>query len=286
MSPKTTVRLGIGLVGVMFVMIVLAASFETVSTNHVAVGLRFGKVTGDVLDEGLHLVNPILDWDHFNCLEQEVTFKGITVPAEDQMKATMDVTVKGRFMPAHAVVQRRETGTQQQVIATHFQPIARGALREAGRSTSKVEEFYEDSKVEEYQSNALAILQEGLSAKGYEITDVIVRDVSLPEVITAAITAKKQREQEVEKQRAELSRIELVAEQKVKQAIADRDAAVEIAVAIRVTAEAEAYAIEVKKAELTDQYISFKLAEAWDGGLPKLMGSGVVPFLDLTAMTQ
>lgn len=280
MNPK----LGIAGIVAVSIIVILMASFETVSTGHVAVGTRFGKVTGDVLSEGLHLVNPILNWDHFDCLEQEVTFVGIKVPAEDQMKATMDVTVKGRFLASHAVTQRRETGTQNRVIAVHFQTISRGALRDAGRGIAKVEMFFEDSKIDDYEEAALAILQEGLGPKGYEITDVIVRDVSLPQVIAVAIDKKKQREQQVEEERAELARVALQAQQSVKQAEANLTAADLDAQAVRIKASAEAFAIDVVKQELTKQYIEFQIATRWDGALPKFTGGGVTPLIDFSAL--
>jgi hypothetical protein len=50
-------------------------------------------------------------------------------------------------------------------------------------------------------------MREYLEPKGVEVQAVLIRDIRLPPFIVKAIEAKKEREQEVEKQRAELERL-------------------------------------------------------------------------------
>ena len=108
------------------------------------------------------------------------------------------------------------------------------------------------------------------------MTDVIVRDVTLPEIIQTAIASKKEREQEVEKQRAELARVELEAQQQVKQAEARESAAVSDANAQRTLADAEAYKIRLLQDQLakSPNYIKLIKAERWNGQVPKISTGG------------
>lgn len=301
------IKIGLGALCFIVCLVLVAIVWETVPTGNTAVGLRFSKVTGETLSEGLHVVNPLMDWEYYDCLEKEYTFEDVQVPAIDQMKATMDITVKGRFLPEHAVSQRRETGTQAKVIATHFIPAARGAFREGGRGVQDVELYFEDTTVQLYQSNVLAILQERLAPKGYDITEVIVRDVELPKVIRDAITKKKERQQQIEQERAELERVSLNAQQKVRQAQADlsadslgaiarmiktvKAAHAELtadslkAVGVRIRADAEAHAILVVKKNLTGNFLTYTQIQQWDGVLPRFTGNAV-PLMDMTAMAK
>ncbi|MEO1823999.1 MAG: hypothetical protein ABGX85_08200 [Candidatus Lambdaproteobacteria bacterium] len=73
---------------------------------------------------------------------------------------------------------------------------------------------------------------------------VLIRDISLPPFIIKAIESKKEREQEVEKQKAELERFATEQQQKVALAKAENEAATEQANKKRVLADAQAYEIE------------------------------------------
>lgn len=278
-----------------FMLLVLSCSMtETVSTGYRAVGTRFGDVTGDVMDPGLHLTNPLLSWDYYPTVDQTADFEDVEVPAADQQKATMDVSVQYNVRADAVVAMRRDTGTMSTAFDVHFIPFSRGSLRDAGRSTKRVEDFFEQATVNAYEAEALGQLQAALGPKGFNVTAVIVRDVDLPAVIATAIESKKKREQEVEQQRAELERVELEAQQKVKQAEADKQATITRAEAekesaqlkaeaVRVAAAAEAYKIAQLQRELSSspQYVELVKAQKWKGDVPTYVGSGAVPFINL-----
>ena len=73
---------------------------------------------------------------------------------------------------------------------------------------------------------------------------VLIRDISLPPFIIKAIESKKEREQEVEKQKAELKRFKTEQQQKVALAKAESEAATEQASKMMELADAQAYEIE------------------------------------------
>ncbi len=74
---------------------------------------------------------------------------------------------------------------------------------------------------------------------------MLIRDISLPPFIVQAIEQKKEREQAVERERAELERVRTELQQHVAKASAGREAAEQEAARKRILADATAY--EIKK---------------------------------------
>ena len=184
-------------IGIVVLAAVSSACLEVVATGHEAVGTLFGRVAGDALPAGIHLVNPLKAWTHYSTLTQTTLFEAVQVPAQDQQKASMDISVQWRLAGGKTKLMRAETGNQQDVFRVHFIPNSRSALRDAGRETEKVEDFYDQIKIDAYRLDALAVLQRDIAGFGIDVIDVLVRDVSLPPMIAQAVELKKQREHSV-----------------------------------------------------------------------------------------
>ena len=268
-------------IGIVVLAAIVSACVEAVDTGHEAVGTLFGRVTGDVLPAGIHLVSPLKRWTHYSTLTQTTLFEEVQVPAQDQQKASMDISVQWRLSAGQTELMRSETGDQAAVFRVHFIPNARSALRDAGRETEIVEDFYDQIKIDAYRDDALAVLQRDISKYGIDVIDVLIRDVSLPPMIAQAVELKKQREQEVEKERAELQRVRLEAQQQVAKAEADKEAAVLEADARKIRADAEAFAVQRVTKELSAEYVNYVRAQRWNGELPRFTGGGAIPFLNI-----
>ncbi len=93
---------------------------------------------------------------------------------------------------------------------------------------------------------------------------VLIRDINLPTVLTKAIEQKKEREQAVERQKAELERFRTEQQQNVAKAAAQRQAAEEEAKQVKILADAKAYEIrEINKAIASNPaYIKLQSLEA------------------------
>ena len=94
--------------------------------------------------------------------------------------------------------------------------------------------------------------------------DILIRDINLPSFITRAIESKKEREQEVEKQKAELERFRTEQQQKIAAAQAERDAAELEAEQRRVLADAQAYEITKLNDAISENpaYVQLQALEA------------------------
>lgn len=237
--------IGIGAVLLLtFILTVGGCSVETVDAGHVAVGTYFGKVQETNLDEGFHLVNPLKDWHHYDCRQKELTQEGVGIPSKDQLTTNVDVTVKYRIDPQMVATVLQETGTAEEAVNIHMVPLLRSLLREYGKSVEKAENFFTEEVQARLQTDLSTRMKESLSPKGIEIQEVLIRNITLPKVLRAAIDQKKQREQEVEREKAEMERVRLVQQQAVAKAEAQNDAAKLEAERQRTLADARAYEIK------------------------------------------
>jgi regulator of protease activity HflC (stomatin/prohibitin superfamily) len=114
------------------------------------------------------------------------------------------------------------------------------------------------------QQSLIDSLRADLQPKGLIIDRILIRSITLPPFIMKAIEAKKEREQEVEKQKAELERFRTEQQQKIAQAEAEREAAEQQAQKVRVLAEAQAYEIQQINAAIAENpaYLQLRAMDA------------------------
>ncbi len=260
----------------------LSAMIITVPAGHVKVATLFGKVQDESYPEGLHIVNPLLAFTEFD-LRQKTHKETAGIPAEDKLITTMDVSVQYRTIGAMAPEILRNTGTTGALIQVHMIPKLRSILREQGKGIAVSQDFFRESVQQQLQATLQEGLAEFLSPKGIEVGSVLIREVTLPQVIRTAIEETKKREQEVLKQQAELQRFATEQEQKVAQAESEFKAAKLEAQRIRELADAEAYKINVINTMLakSPNYIELKKVEQWNGVLPVYAGGDSIPMIDL-----
>jgi len=259
---------------------------QQVPAGHVKVATLFGKVQDNVYAEGLHFpVNPLYAWNEYDVRQKTLKFDKMGVPSQDQLISHFDVSLQYRLMGAHAPEIKKNTGTANDVVQIHVVPYFRSLIREQGKTVANAEEFYSESVQNRMQIEMMQALTNKLEPIGIEMQGILIRNVILPPFIATAVEDKKRREQEAEKQKAELKRFTTEQEQKIATANAEFEAAKLEEQKIRLLADAEAYKIEKinKAAQQSPAYIQLKQIEAWNGILPKYVGGESMPILDLRA---
>ncbi|VAW36561.1 hypothetical protein MNBD_GAMMA01-2212 [hydrothermal vent metagenome] len=232
--------------GVIIVLLVMFGSklYKTVPVGHAAVATLFGKIVNKEYPEGLHVpVNPLYAWHTFD-VREKTHKEQAQVPSQDQLQTSIDVSVQYRLNGATVANMLQTTGTEEQLIAVQLVPKLRSLLREQGKTIKRAEDFFLEETQDKLQTALLSGLQEYLGPKGVVVSAVLIRDITLPQFITKAIESKKEREQAVEKQKAELERFRTEQQQIVAQAEANRRAAEEEAQQKIILADAQAYEIE------------------------------------------
>jgi len=218
--------------------------YQKVPAGYVGVATLFGVVQSNPYEEGLHIpVNPFYEWYLYD-VRQKSHLEEANVPSQDQLQTKIQVSVQFRLEKTGVPMILKETGTAADVLIVHIVPKLRSLLREQGKTIKRAEDFFLEKTQQNMQTSLLAGLQEYLGNKGVNVGAVLIRDISLPPFIIKAIESKKEREQEVEKQKAELERFATEQQQKVALAKAENEAATEQAAKMKVLADAQAYEIE------------------------------------------
>ncbi len=234
------------IIGAIILLLLMFGSklYKTVPVGHVAVATLFGKVVEKHYPEGLHIpVNPLYAWHEFDVREKTHKEQAY-VPSQDQLQTSIDVSIQYRLNAAKAADMLQTTGDMNALLEVQLIPKLRSLLREQGKTIKRAEDFFLEETQNKLQTTILTGLQEYLEPKGVVVSAVLIRDITLPQFISKAIEQKKEREQAVEKQKAELERFRTEQQQLVAQAEAQRHAAEEEAKQKRILADAQAYEIE------------------------------------------
>ncbi len=233
-------RLGVIGVAVMIVLVFGGRFFKTVPPGHVGVATLFGAVQESPFGEGLHVpVNPFYNWVLFD-VRQTTLKESAQVPTRDQLQTKVDISVQYRIDGARAPDILKQTGDAQRLVGVHLIPFLRSLVREEGSKIARAEDFFEKETREQLEAGLEARMQEMLEPKGIIISAVLIRDINLPTVLSQAIEQKKEREQAVERQKAELERFRQEQLQKVAQAEAELESAKLAAEQVVVLARAKA----------------------------------------------
>ena len=261
-------------------------SYTTVAPGHNKVATLFGNVIDEPLGEGFHVVNPLYKFYTYDLRVHTETWTKVQVPSQDKLKTSMDISVTFRINPDYTSRMLKETGSLRDVSVKLLTPKVRSLLREAGKTVSKSQDFYLDTIQQHLQSYMEEGLTDYMSEKGIMVQAVLFRDITLPQVVTSAVIQTKERQEQLEREKAQLRIVEQQAQQQVKQAEAREQAAKSDANAKRTLADAEAYQI-AKLAEaqakantvlaksVTATLIKYNAISKWDGAYPQtLMGGG------------
>jgi len=269
------------------VLLILVAmnSYITVKAGHNKVATLFGDVQDEAYGEGFHIVNPLLDFTVFDIRQLTYTWDKVQVPSQDKLKTSMDISVTFRIDGTRTPRILQETGRLEDVVSKHITPKVRSLLREAGKTVAQSQDFYLDLVQQALQIYMEDGLKSYLEPKGVIVEAVLFRDITLPQVVTSAVIQTKERQEQLEREKAQLKIVEQQAQQQVKQAEAREQAAIADANAKRTHADAEAYRI-LKEAEaqasanqvlarsVTRELIDYNSVQRWNGSYPQTLLSG------------
>ena len=198
--------------GGIVVLILVLMSIAYVPAGHVGVLTFFGRVTGDVLAEGTHFVNPFKVNNTFTVRTIEMK-ETATVPSDEGLIMTLDTSLLFRLDASKAAEVFRTIGPEY--VSTVVEPNLRSAIR-AVTAAHSANALYTGAR-EEVAMKIQDELGKTLNARGIIVESVLLRDVQLPAMLKASIESKQQAEQDAlrmsfilqkEKQEAERKRIE------------------------------------------------------------------------------
>jgi prohibitin 1 len=199
-------------VAAFLIVILLFSSIAKVESGHVGVLTLFGRVTGEVLQEGIHLISPFKSSNEMSIRTQEIK-ESASVPSAEGLVMNLDTSLIYHLDPAKAAEVYQKIGPNYLVV--FIEPNLRAAIREATAShTANALYSGERELVAKQIRDQLTTL---LGQRGILVESILLRDIQLPLTLKTSIETKQQAEQEAlamsfrlqkEKQEAERKRIE------------------------------------------------------------------------------
>jgi prohibitin 1 len=197
---------------VVIVLLLLIWSTTSIPTGNVGVLTLFGRVTGETLNEGIHLINPLKSVAKLSVQTQSVK-ESANVPSNEGLILALDTSLLFRLDKNKAAYVFQTVGDNyaEKIV----EPTLRAAIR-ASTSAHSANALYTNAR-ELVQQQIQDELTAQLAPRGVIVENVLLRDVQLPAMLKGSIEAKQQAEQDAlrmsfilqkEKQEAERKRIE------------------------------------------------------------------------------
>ena len=194
------------------------ASTSCVRTGHVGVVTVFGRVTGQALSEGIHLVNPAANVTELSIKTQEIK-EHASVPSKEGLIMGIDASVLYHLDPTRAAEVFQKIGpTYAEVLLT---PTFRSAMR-AITAANTASALYSDAR-ENIARQIMDDITRQVGPRGVVVENVLLRDLQLPDTLKHAIEAKQQAQQEAQRMEFVLQRERQEAERKRVEAAGIKD---------------------------------------------------------------
>ncbi len=199
-------------VALVVILVLLVWSTTSIPTGNVGVLTLFGRVTGQQLPEGIHLINPLKSVEKLSVQTQSLK-ESANVPSNEGLILALDTSLLFRLDKDKAAYVFQTVGNNY--VEKIVEPTLRAAIR-AATSAHSANALYTNAR-ELVQQQIQEELTAQLAPRGVIVENVLLRDVQLPAMLKGSIEAKQQAEQDAlrmsfilqkEKQEAERKRIE------------------------------------------------------------------------------
>ncbi len=224
-NPGPAQRFGgsVKIAGVLIMVVgVLISSVVQIDAGQVGVKKLFGKVQNDVLQSGLHMINPLVEVTRLDIKTQNYTMSGvhdegaratddaIRVLTADGLEVTIDLTVLFRLTEADAPRLVKETGVNY--VDKIVRPLTRTKIRDNSVYYDAISLY--SSKRDEFQNRIFKSIEEDFKKRGLFLEQLLVRNITLPQSVKATIEGKINAEQEAQKMQFVLQKEKQEAERK------------------------------------------------------------------------
>jgi regulator of protease activity HflC (stomatin/prohibitin superfamily) len=203
----------------------LSSAFKQIDAGKVGVKSLFGNVQSDVLESGLHMVNPLIDITTFDIQTQNYTMSvvhdegakegddAIRVLSNDGLEVIIDLTVLYRVLPNEA--PKILKGIGENYTDKIVRPVTRTRIRDNAVYYDAVALY--STKRAEFQQRIFKTIEADFKSRGLVLEQLLIRNINLPTSVKTTIESKINAEQEAqkmifvlqkEKQEAERKRVE------------------------------------------------------------------------------
>lgn len=277
LAPRLVLLVAIGVPAT----ILLFSIFRIIPAGHVGVKVLFGQVEPQPLREGLNVVwNPLYDIVVMDARVGRHTAK-YDAASKDLQAVHVDMVLNYRLIADRAPEVYRKIGFDYSRVI--IDPAAQEVLKANAATHNAAEILLKRPAIKADVQRELTIW---LAKYGIELNEAALANIRFDANYEKAIEAKQIEEQKAEQKRYELiqaqRQAEIVAAQAKGKGDAAREEAKGVADALRIKGEAEAAYNARVAASLTPVLIQQQYLARWDGRLPQYsLGGNVVPFLQV-----
>ena len=248
-----------------FLLIILLNCFRAVPTGYVGIKTRFGKVSSDVIQEGLNTKVPFIEKIVLmDCRTQKAEISCNTA-SKDLQEISLNVAINYNVNKDTSYELYKQVGINYESI------IISPALLESVKSITAqytAEELI--TKRAEVSDKMHETLKAKIENRGFSVVDFNITDLNFSEAYNQAIENKQVAEQQAKQAEYELEKAKIENEKKIAEA------------------EANAKVMQVQDASTTENALRLKeleikksFIEKWNGVLPSTVTGDSIPFLNL-----
>lgn len=215
-QPIRIIGFGLLLVGV------FSSAFKQIDAGKVGVKSLYGSVQPDILESGLHVINPLLDVTDFDIQTQNYTMSAIhsegdqegddaiRVLSNDGLEVVIDLTVLYRISPELAPKIFKQIGVNY--TDKIVRPVTRTRIRDNAVYYDAVALY--STKRNEFQQRIYKSIEDDFRARGLVLEQLLIRNINLPASVKTTIESKINAEQEAQKMQFVLQKEKQEAERK------------------------------------------------------------------------
>ncbi|MGN0674827.1 MAG: prohibitin family protein, partial [Oscillospiraceae bacterium] len=257
-------KIVITVIVILAALIILLNSFTTVKAGHTGVVTTFGKVSENVLSEGLHFKIPFIQ--NIILVDNRVQKAEVacTAASKDLQTVSSTIAVNYKVLNSYSASVYKNIGLDYESV------IITPAIQECVKAVTA--KFTAEELITNRQAigdQMMELLKAKINTYGIDIQIFNITAFDFTAEYNAAIEAKQTAQQNALKAEQDLQRIKVEAEQKIAQA----------------QAEAEAY--RLKSEQITPEILISNYIEKWDGKLPTVVsGDGGTMMLDLSKLLE
>ncbi len=222
-SPLTKFANLFRIFGFVVILIGLLSSvFKQIDAGKVGVKSLYGNVQLDVLESGLHVVNPLLDITVFDVQTQNYTMSAIhnegaqegddaiRVLSNDGLEVVIDLTVLYRVLPTEA--PKILKGIGENYTDKIVRPVTRTRIRDNAVYYDAVALY--STKRNEFQQRIFKSIEDDFKKRGLVLEQLLIRNINLPKSVKESIESKINAEQDAQKMQFVLQKEKQEAERK------------------------------------------------------------------------
>ena len=276
---------------VIILVIVLATSaFVIVESGHVGVVVTLGAVQPVPLSEGFHLKKPFMDTIVQTDIRLTKAVSKSVAASKDLQTVQTQVSVQYSLTGAVAPRTYQRIGTRDVVAATVIEPAIQESVKAVTAQFTAEQLITRRAEVKQQIQAAIesfirVTLEDKDVPTALTIANVAITDFEFSDEFNKAIELKVRAEQEALQAINEKTRrvTQAEADYQERKLAADGEA-YEIEAASK--AKADAIAREAKALKNNPQLIQLRLAEKWDGTLPRFTGGESIPLINIDSVMK